>query len=153
MLYHLLEDRWMLQTDAARPARAPLAIAMTAGLLLLAACGSGASPSGAATQSDAGTAERCSVSADATAADTIELAGFAFSGEATVSAGESVSFTNNDSAGHTITEGTGGTAADEACVDESIAAGATVTVTFTEPGDYQVTCKIHPAMQTVVHVE
>jgi plastocyanin len=28
-----------------------------------------------------------------------------------------------------------------------------VTVTFNEPGDYDITCTIHPAMQTVVHVE
>jgi plastocyanin len=33
-----------------------------------------------------------------------------------------------------------------------IAANQNVTVTFNQPGDYQITCKIHPHMQTAVHV-
>jgi plastocyanin len=132
------------------------------GIVMLAlaagACSSAASPSAGGPDgsepaaSEAGTA-RCEVAADAASAADIELVGFEFSGEASIAVGEAVTFTNGDSAGHTVTEGTGGTAADGACVDESIGAGATVVVTFSEPGEYQITCKLHPAMQTVVHVE
>jgi plastocyanin len=142
----------MPQTDVARLRRASLPLAMAASLVLLAACGGGSSASSAATSSE-GAAAGCEVASDASAAESISLASFAFSGEATVSAGESVSFTNDDSSGHTITQGTEGTAIDGACVNETIASGATVTVTFNEPGDYDITCTIHPAMQTVVHVE
>jgi plastocyanin len=143
----------MPQTDVARLRRASLPLAMAASIVLLAACGGGSSASSAATSSQGGAAAACEVASDASAAASISLASFAFSGEATISAGESVSFTNDDSSGHTITQGTEGTAIDGACVDESIASGATVTVTFNEPGDYDITCTIHPAMQTVVHVE
>jgi plastocyanin len=143
----------MPQTDVARLRRASLPLAMTASLVLLAACGGGSSASSAATASEGVAAAACEVASGASAAESISLASFAFSGEATVSVGESVSFTNDDSSGHTITQGTGGTAIDGACVDETIASGAMVTVTFNEPGDYDITCTIHPAMQTVVHVE
>jgi plastocyanin len=102
--------------------------------------------------SQAGTA-RCALTADASPSATIEIANTTFGDEVTITAGQAVAFTNNDSMGHTITEGTGGQAATDACVDEPIAAGETEVVTFSEPGDYQITCKIHSSMQTVVHVE
>lgn len=133
--------------------RVPLFAVAAAGLLLATAC-TAASPTPAGQSAEPSTAAaRCEVTADATAAATNELASFAFGDEVTVQAGEAVAFTNNDGTAHTITEGTGGTAVDGACVDEPIAAGATVTVTFNEPGDYDITCKLHSAMQTVVHVE
>jgi plastocyanin len=33
------------------------------------------------------------------------------------------------------------------------AGGTSLVVTFTEPGDYQITCTIHGSMQTAIHVE
>jgi plastocyanin len=109
----------------------------------------GASQGGTASQA----AARCEVTAGATAAATNTITSSNFGEAVTISAGEAVTFTNNDSFGHTVTEGTGGQAAADACVDEPIAAGASVTVTFNVPGDYDITCTIHSSMQTVVHVQ
>lgn len=126
--------------------------------LALAACSSASpSPSSAVSQSAAPSASmataRCASTPDGSPSATVQIASFAFGDEVTVSAGQAVDFTNQDGAGHTITEGTSGEAAADACVDESIGAGASVVVTFSEPGDYQITCRIHPSMQTAVHVE
>ncbi len=96
---------------------------------------------------------RCAVTADASPNATIKIASFAFGPAVTITVGQVVAFTNQDGVAHTITEGTGGQAADNACVDEVAGAGSSVIVTFNQPGDYQITCKIHHTMQTVVHVE
>ncbi|HKO33708.1 MAG TPA: plastocyanin/azurin family copper-binding protein [Candidatus Limnocylindria bacterium] len=73
--------------------------------------------------------------------------------EVTVPAGETLTVINNSSAPHTFTEGENGGEADNARVNEDIAVGATVEVSFPEPGDYNVTCLFHSAMNMVVHVE
>jgi plastocyanin len=96
---------------------------------------------------------RCEVTPDAATAATITMTGFAFDSEATIAAGEAVEFHDADSVPHTVTEGSGGVAAADACVDKSLGGGARTAVTFNEPGDYQITCKIHATMQTVVHVQ
>jgi len=145
-----------------------MAVAATVLTLALAACSSAASPtpgssaaasmsmgsvaSTAPSASQSGTA-RCAVTSDATGSATIELASFAFGPAVTIKAGQAVVFTNKDGTAHTVTEGTGGSAASSACVDQRLAAGSSVTVTFSQPGDYQITCKIHSSMQTVVHVQ
>ncbi len=121
-------------------------------VLALAACSS-ASPAASVGGGASQGAARCAVTAGATPAATVDITGSNFGDAVTISAGEAVAFTNSDSFEHTVTEGTGGQAASGACVDEPIAAGATVTVTFNEPGDYDITCKIHSSMQTVVHVQ
>lgn len=138
-----------------------LVAALAAAALALAACSSASpsassEPSSAASESaapsDAGTA-RCEVSAGATAAATVNLASFAFDSEPTINAGEAVAFVNQDAASHTVTEGTEGTPAEGACANARINAGQSVIITFNEPGDYQITCLLHPSMQTIVHVE
>ena len=73
--------------------------------------------------------------------------------EVTVPAGQTLTVINNSSAPHTFTEGENGNAAADARVDEQIAVGASVPITFPEPGDYNVTCLFHSAMNMVVHVE
>jgi plastocyanin len=113
-----------------------------------AAASQAAASQAAASQASAG----CSVTPDATASATNTLANGAFGAAVTITAGQAVAFVNNDSTAHTITQGQGGSAASNACVDVPIAAGATVIVTFSVAGDYQITCKIHPDMQTQVHV-
>ncbi|HEX6139444.1 MAG TPA: plastocyanin/azurin family copper-binding protein [Candidatus Limnocylindria bacterium] len=147
----------MLQTDVARLRRAPVAaIGAAALLLLLASCNAASPSSGGSTpgaSGGGGGTARCEATPDATAAATIAIANFKFGDEVTVQAGEAVAFTNNDGTGHTVTEGTNGRAADGACVDESVAAGSTVTVTFSQAGDFDITCKIHPGMHTAVHVQ
>ena len=73
--------------------------------------------------------------------------------ELTVAAGTEVLFLNADGFEHTVTEGTDGQAVDDPIVDEEIAQNGTVSVTFDEPGTYDITCKIHPSMQLTVIVE
>jgi plastocyanin len=147
----------MLQTELRRGRGVPLpaALAVTA-LLLLAACG-GATPTPAASSdadaSEPATAGRCALQADADPSATMPISGSAFGDEITIAAGEAVEFTNEDSVGHTVTEGTGGVAAADACVNESIPGGGSLVVRFDEPGDYQITCTIHSSMQTAIHVE
>ena len=122
----------------------------------LAACGGAdpsASASGSESASGSASAARCAFTPDGSPSATVQIASFAFGDDVTVTAGQAVVFTNQDGAGHTITEGTGGQPADGACVDESISGGRSVIVTFTVPGDFQITCKIHPSMQAAVHVE
>jgi plastocyanin len=139
-----------MQTDLRRGPRLPLLAIAAATMLLLAAC-SGVSPA-ASTSAASSTAARCSVTADANPSATIEISGSQFGDEVDISAGEAVAFVNKDTIDHTVTEGTNGTAVSDACVDEPIEAGETEVVTFTEAGDYDITCTIHSSMQTAVHV-
>jgi plastocyanin len=84
----------------------------------------------------------------------VTLTGFAFdTDEITISAGESITFVNEDSASHTVTEGENGNATDGARFDEQIAANESTDITFDETGDYNVTCLFHGNMNMVVHVE
>lgn len=73
--------------------------------------------------------------------------------EVTVAVGTTVTWTNEDEGGHTVTHGEGGSAETEALFDEAVSAGQAVTYTFEEPGTYPVTCRIHHAMQMTVIVE
>ncbi|MEO6059515.1 MAG: plastocyanin/azurin family copper-binding protein [Candidatus Limnocylindria bacterium] len=136
--------------------RQGIGLSLVAMALALAACSdSSPSVSASASESAAGppSAARCADTPDGSPSATVQIAGSAFGDEVTVAAGQAVVFTNQNGAGHTITEGTGGQPADGACVDESIGGGQSVIVTFNAPGDSQITCKIHPSMQTAVHVE
>jgi len=155
----------MRNTVSTHPILRPTVLgASLAGLVLaLTACSSASpSPSAAGAQSQPAAASqaaarqaaaRCAVTPGATASATDTISGTNFGAEITISAGQAVAFTNNDSFGHTITEGTDGTAASDACVDAPIGAGGTVVVTFTVAGDYDITCKIHSTMHNVIHVQ
>lgn len=138
-----------------------LAALLAALVLVLAACGSGTSsptnepseaaseaPSQAATESTApsegGGAEEATVRIDGSAFDPAEL---------TVAVGTEVTWVNADGFGHTVTEGTDGQAVDDPIVDEPIDQNGSVSVTFDEPGTYEITCAIHPTMQMTVIVE
>ena len=74
-------------------------------------------------------------------------------GELTVSAGTTVRFTNPGEFPHTVTHGSDGRAAADAQFDDPLAPGASITITFDEPGTYEVTCKIHPEMNMRIVVE
>jgi plastocyanin len=135
-----------------RPRRTTLAILLAIVAILLAACG-GASESTPAGEGDG--AATASPSAEGgedggETGNTVSMAGNAFSpGSLTIAAGDTVTFT--DTATHTVTEGTNGTAAEDPIVDES--GGADIEVTFDEPGTYNITCKVHPEMNMTVTVE
>ncbi len=109
--------------------------------LLLTAC---ASNSPSATAGDGGNGD------GGDTGETVTLSGNAFSPSAlTIAAGTTVTFT--DTANHTVTEGTDGLAAEDPIVDET--GGADIEVTFDEPGTYNITCKVHPAMNMTITVE
>lgn len=120
--------------------------------LILTACGNGGAATSAPADDDGGAATETAAPTDDAAADgdTVSLAGGAFSPTSlTVAAGTTVTFT--DTGGHTVTEGSNGTAVDDPIVDET--GGADIEVTFDEPGTYSITCKIHPNMNMTVRVE
>jgi plastocyanin len=71
----------------------------------------------------------------------------------TIAAGTEVVFENEAPFDHTVTEGTGGQAVDDPIVDVAVAAGGELSVTFEEPGTYDITCTIHPTMQLTITVE
>jgi plastocyanin len=146
----------MLNTD---PMRRRLALGAGIASLMLAASACASTGSSSAPAATATTAE--SVAASESAAEstaegpsiTITSTSSFGATEVTVPAGETLTVINNSSAPHTFTEGENGNAAADARVDEQIAVGASVPVTFPEPGDYNVTCLFHSAMNMVVHVE
>jgi len=100
----------------------------------------------------------CAVTPNATPSATIaittdKLGFFQFGDPVTIKAGEAVKFSNPNGSPHTITQGTYGKADADACVNEPIASSASVIVTFYLAGEYPITCRPHPIMQTSVTVE
>ena len=134
-----------------RPRRTSLVTLLAIMAILLAACGGaaestpaddGGEPTASPTSEDGGDGGETG--------NTVSLAGNQFSPSTlTVSAGDTVTFT--DTASHTVTEGTDGTAVDDPIVDET--GGADVEVVFDEPGTYNITCKVHPEMNMTITVE
>jgi plastocyanin len=134
-------------------------------LLLLAACttesGASTAPSVAASAAEsmeASVEESMAASAEASEdtgeGDTVTLVDFAFDpAELTVAAGTTVTFVNEDSTAHTVTEGEDGAAAEGARFDDEVAGGESVEITFDDAGDYNITCRFHGQMNMVVHVE
>jgi plastocyanin len=136
---------------------------LLAATLVLAACGGGttatesAAPETAAGDPSPTTAEAsASPSAagegegDGEVVDTVSLAGGQFAPRSiSIPAGTTVTFT--DTGGHTVTEGSNGTAVDDPIVDET--GGDDIEVAFDEPGTYSITCRIHPNMNMTVTVQ
>lgn len=89
---------------------------------------------------------------DAPAA-TVAVAGFAYDpASIRVGVGDRVTWTNDDSVGHTVTAGTPGEPGDD--FDESLGgSGGTASITFDEPGQFEYFCRIHPRMTGEVVVE
>lgn len=77
----------------------------------------------------------------------ITIADFAFSGADTVSVGDTVTVTNEDTVGHTWT-------ADEGAFDSgTLATGDSFEFTFDEAGEFSYVCTIHPQMTGTITVE
>jgi len=109
-------------------------------ILVLAACSSATESSDAGGGDDGG----------GDTGETVSMANTTFTPSTlTIPAGTTVTFT--DTSGHTVTEGTDGTAVDDPIVDEE--GGSDVSVTFDEAGTYNITCKIHPSMNMTITVE
>jgi plastocyanin len=130
--------------------RATLVLA-TAGLALaLTACGGSSSTPAAATAapSAAPASEAPASEAPAAGGNGVSIKNFAFNpGSITVPAGTTVTWTNDDSAGHTVT-------ADDGSFDsKTIASGDSFSQDFATAGTFTYKCTIHPSMTGTVVVQ
>lgn len=71
--------------------------------------------------------------------------------EITISVGTTITWTNEDAVGHTVTSGTRGSPS--GMFDADVGAGETFSFTFEETGTYEYFCSIHPGMDGTVIVE
>lgn len=87
------------------------------------------------------------VTAARAATHQVSIQNFAFSpANLTISAGDTVVFTNNDSAPHTAT-------ADNGSFDTGrLSGGASAQLTFGSPGSYSYICSFHPNMKGTITV-
>jgi plastocyanin len=93
------------------------------------------------------------VPADAVETDEVAAVDFAFApASIVVPAGTTVTFSNEDSARHTVTAGTPTAPEPEAFDLELPGAASTVAFTFDEPGTYAYFCEPHPFMRARVTV-
>jgi plastocyanin len=130
-------------------ARRPIIVAVAAAVavLVLAACGSSASSGAGSTPS--------ATSAGGGSAAAVAIQNFAFTPQTlTVKAGTTVTWTNNDSAPHTVTsaDGISTSASTTSLFNGSVNAGATFSYTFTKAGTYYYLCTIHKS-QAGMHGE
>ncbi len=112
---------------------------------------SGDTMSGMNMSSSSTDAKNPDTSSQAVATDKVSINDFAFSPQAiTVSAGTTVTWTNKDSAEHTVTS-------DDASSDgpnsQQLAQGASYTFTFATAGTYKYHCANHPNMTGTVIVK
>ena len=132
-------------------------------MFLVAACSSGSAtsaPSAAASQppasetpaSEAPASAAASASAAAGGAPcavaqsagsvAVTIQNFAFSpADVTAKVGDTITWTNNDSTGHTAT-----VKGNESCTTPTLGNGASGSITFSQAGTYDFFCKIHPNM-------
>lgn len=89
-----------------------------------------------------------SSSSKTVATDTVAIQNFAFSPETiTVKVGTKVTWTNKDSAGHTVTGDTS-----DGPASDTLAQGASYSFTFSKAGTFTYACSIHPDMKGTVIV-
>ena len=135
-------------------------VAVAATVLLLAACSSGGATT--APSAEAPAAPPAEQSAEASAPPAAEapcvesaaggevdvaIADFAFDPAAiTATVGQTVTFTNNDSAPHTATLDDG------SCTTPNIDSGAADGLTFNAAGTYPFHCNVHPNMKGTITV-
>jgi plastocyanin len=132
-------------------------------LALLAACGGTTStnpptttPTAASTPTSTPTAASTPTSSTSTQTPTatpasgnapsVSIVNFSFSpASLTVSVGTKVTWTNNDSTTHTVTD-------DHGAFNQSLPPGQTFTFTFTKAGTYTYHCNIHRSMTATIIV-
>ncbi len=121
-----------------------LAVSVLVSMLLLAGCGGGASGAGKpAAGSGGGSAAG---GAPAAGAADVTISGFAFGpAEVEIKAGETVTWTNQDSTTHTV-KGDGWASGE-------LAPGQTFSHAFDKTGTYGYACAIHPNMTGTVVVK
>lgn len=140
------------------------ALALLAGLLVLAGCGGGASANNStsptATTAPAATATTAPTAAPSPTSSTggggqaaVTVGGvstYKFSpGTMTVKVGTTVTWTNGTQAPHTVTSDSGDPASFNGSLDSN---GSTFSFTFTQPGTYNYHCSVHPYMTATITV-
>jgi plastocyanin len=116
----------------------------TGGTTAPAASAPGAAPAGSAPAAAGG---GCSTSSEA-AAVTVNIQNFAFDPpEVTAAVGETIGWTNADSAPHTATPDDGG------CNTGNIAQNATAGLVFDAAGTYTYHCSVHPNMTGTITIQ
>ena len=131
--------------------RAAFLATLVAIALALAACGSSASsPAATAAPTTAPAASAAAPSSGGGGgggSNAVTIQNFAFNpATIEVAVGTTVTWTNADSATHTVT-------ADDSSFDSNnLASGATFTQTFSTAGTFTYHCKIHPSMKGTVTV-
>jgi plastocyanin len=137
--------------------RSGLATAVAAAALALAACsGSSSTPTPASQAPASQAAASAPASEAATTAGNCAPGGsggtaeqikdFAFPSGITVKAGGAITWSNGDSAPHTVTFDDG------SCESGQIAPGSSVTVTYSKAGSYPFHCSVHPNMKSTLTV-
>ncbi|MFL6116475.1 MAG: cupredoxin family copper-binding protein [Catenulispora sp.] len=117
-----------------------LGIATSAGVGMRTASGSGGSATGPVAP----------VAAITGAGHSVQIVGFAYAPQAiTVTAGDSITWTNQDEAPHTVTTSSG----PQAINSPNLSKGQSFTYTFTVPGTYSYYCAVHPDMRAQVVVK
>jgi plastocyanin len=125
--------------------------ALTVVLLVAAAC-SGTSSSAPSVPPSAAPSAAASLAPPSAAppagtGSTVSIANFSFQPAAiTISVGTTVTWTNNDSAGHTVT------ADDGSFKSDKLGSGATFSQTFATAGTFAYHCSIHSSMKGTVTV-
>jgi plastocyanin len=89
----------------------------------------------------------CTTSSEAGAAE-VGIENFTFTpGDVTAAVGETITWTNADSAPHTATLD------DDSCSTDNIAQGASAGLVFDAAGTYPYHCKIHPNMHGTITIQ
>ena len=114
-------------------------LALVATVAIAAACSSPAAP--AATSAPAAAAGSVN----------IDVQGFKFTPNTDVAPGTTVTWTNKDSVGHTVTSGTRPNK--DGKFDGQLDANGTFSFTFTAAGTYQYFCTIHSTMNGTITVK
>jgi plastocyanin len=122
-----------------------LAVLAIAVMLAITACGSSAS---SAPAPSAAPPAATSAAAPAGAGSAVSIVNFSFQpATLTVAAGTTVTWTNNDSAGHTVT------ADDGSFKSDKLGSGTTFSQTFAKAGTYAYHCAIHSSMKGTITVQ
>lgn len=137
----------------------PLGTVAAGAVLLLAACSGGGATSAPTSAPSAEASVEASAAASAPAAGAacsesaaagevaVAIADFAFSpADITATVGQTVTFTNNDSAPHTATLDDG------SCTTPNLDQGESGGLTFTAAGTYPFHCNVHPNMKGTITV-
>ena len=118
------------------------ALGLAGAVAISVACGSTAAPAAPAATT---------APAAAAASVTIDVQSFTFPANTEVARGTKVTWTNKDTAKHTVTSGTRPNK--DGKFDGQLDAGGTFSFTFTDAGTYAYYCSIHSSMNATITVK